>query len=193
LASHRNRIVGPLPDGVDERRGRFDRVGHTIYFASSQEAAFAKVLSVLRKDLVKLEPLAQSAGMKVSDWVESVLADAEANSIDVPWAISVDWQMQRSIGRYRMPAFGYWVQVDHPDTLDWLNREFLGLLSANGAEIDDALNGGHLERSDRAVTTLISEFISQSTLFDGSLPLGVSFQIQNTSRPVLCVFRPPRR
>jgi hypothetical protein len=50
---------------------------------------------------------AESIGWTVEDYITSVQAQARENGIDVPWAISMDWQMDRSIYEIRLPRQGW--------------------------------------------------------------------------------------
>ncbi|MFC8599775.1 RES domain-containing protein [Isoptericola sp. NPDC057191] len=176
LQGYRNELVGPLPPGAVERRGRFDRDGHTVYFADTPETAFAEVLTAFRRELAKLAPLALSIGTTPDQWAERIIAEAEDNDLDRPWAISGDWQWQRSIYEVQLPADGWWVQIDHPDTLAVLNRALAGHLPAFGIDIDGVLTSGHLEGEDRAVTTVVSTYIARLALHGGDEPLGILYR-----------------
>jgi hypothetical protein len=127
LSVPQNTVVGPLPitsttNPSPDRRGRFDTLGSTIYLADTSRCAYAEVLAGFRKSRAAISKAAESIGWTVDDYIKQVLADAKANGADVPWAVSVDWQMDRSIYRIQMPARGWWVQMDHPDTLAALER-----------------------------------------------------------------------
>ncbi len=176
LQGYPNQIVGPLPPGLVEQRGRFDRFGRTVYFADTPSTAFAEVLSGFRRELAKIAPLAAIAGMTPAEWAAKVVADAGENHVDPPWAVSGDWQWQRSIYRVRMPGDGWWVQVDHADTLTALNSTLVTHLPSVGVDVDGLLTSGHLEAEDRAITTLIAAFVAQLSLQDGHQALGISYQ-----------------
>lgn len=86
------------------------------------------------------------------DYITSVRAQAEENGIDVPWAISVDWQMGRSICEIRLPRQGWWVQINDSATLRAL--EALTPTTAGLAERLQLLTSGFLTGDDRDLTTL---------------------------------------
>jgi hypothetical protein len=178
LTVPQNTIVGPLPitsttRSSPDRRGRFDTLGSTIYLAESNRCAYAEVLAGFRKNRATIAKAAESIGWTVDDYIKQVLLDAKTNGVDVPWAVSVDWQMDRSIYRIQMPAQGWWVQMDHPDTLAALER--LAPTVSGMTEVLQVLTAGSISGENRAVTTLLAEVIRQQVLDDGSEALGISF------------------
>lgn len=120
LAVRENAVVGPRPLGTDpeesDSRGRYDSLGSTIYLADSRGCAYAEVLGGFRKDYAAVAKVAESIGWDPNEYIAAVLDDAHNNDVDPPWAISLDWQMDRSIYDIRLPREGWWVQIDHPDT-----------------------------------------------------------------------------
>lgn len=175
LRGHPNRHVGPLhPAFVSDPRGRFDTIGSTVYFSDMPRTAFAEVLRGFRRELLKLAPLAEIAGYDDAiTYAEAITDDAVANSIDAPWAISCDWQMARSIYHVRMPLDGWWVQIDHPFTLNALAEQLPDLESLAGRT---DLTLADVEGEDRALTTTIAEHIRGLTLDTGHEPLGINFR-----------------
>src|SRR6478609_11501374 len=125
LSVRKNSVVGPMPIGTaagSDARGRYDSIGSTIYLADSRQCAYAEVLLGFRQQRASVAKAAESIGWTVEDYITSIRAQAEENGIDVPWAISVDWQMDRSIYEIRLPPQGWWVQIDDPATLRALER-----------------------------------------------------------------------
>lgn len=178
LSVPQNTIVGPLPitsttRASSDRRGRFDTLGSTIYIAESGRCAYAEVLGGFRKSRAAIAKAAESIGWTVDEYIKQVLKDAESNEIDVPWTVSVDWQMDRSIYRIQLPARGWWVKMDHPDTLAALER--LAPTMAGMTEVLQVLTAGSISGESRPVTTLLAEVIRQQVLDDGSEALGISF------------------
>lgn len=172
LAVRVNEHVGPLPTDAADRRGRFDTIGRTVYFAEQASTAFAEVLQEFRAARVALQADAEAIGVGVDDYIAQVCAQAAANSRARPWAVSVDWQLSRSLHRVRMPAAGWWVQIDHKDTLNRLGLDLAKPLSQLGLSM---LTLSGTAGEDRGVTTLLAEHVRGQTLFDGSRPLGVQF------------------
>jgi hypothetical protein len=170
-------IVGPLPVGTDpaegDRRGRFDTRGSTIYLADSRECAYAEVLVGFRQERAKIAKAAEAIDWEVDEYIAQVLSEAQANGVDVPWAISVDWQMDRSIYEIRLPREGWWVQMDHAETLAAL--EDLVPKSIGMTERLQLLTSGAVASEDRDLTTLLAHVLRGQRLDDGSEPLGISY------------------
>ncbi|MFF5794512.1 hypothetical protein ACFY5D_20915 [Paeniglutamicibacter sp. NPDC012692] len=117
--------------------------------------------------------MAESIGWDPRKYVEAVLKEAQDNGLDAPWAISVDWQMDRSIYEIRLPRDGWWVKMDHVDTLkavESFDSSFVGV-----GERLQLLTNGSITGEDRDLTTLIAHLIRNVTLDDGSEPLGISY------------------
>lgn len=178
LSVRKNSIVGPLPVGADpgdgDARGRFDSRGSTIYLADSRQCAYSEVLTGFRQERAAIAKVAETIGWRVDEYIESVLEQARTNGVDVPWAISVDWQMERSIYEIRLPREGWWVQIDHPETLKALQS--LAPTTKGMTERLQVLTSGSIEGEDRDLTTLIAHIIRELKLEDGSEPLGINYQ-----------------
>lgn len=177
LSVRRNDIVGPLPmaPGLTsiDRRGRYDTVGSTIYLAARRRCAYAEVLTGFRQERASAAKAAESIGMTVDDYIAQVKAEAEENGIDVPWSITVDWQMGRSVYRVRLPRAGWWVKVDDLDTLSALQR--LAPTVPGLTESLQVLTATSIYGEDRDLTTLLAQVIRMQVLDDGSEPLGISY------------------
>lgn len=177
LQGYPNKWVGPLPPGVEaDKRGRFDSVGSTVYFAASPECAFAETLTGFRKELLKIAPLAELVGAaSAEEYAARIVAEAKGNDVDEPWAISGEWQMARSIYRVQMPAEGWWVQIDHPDTINALGSQLATLL-ARAAVHQGPITSAEVEGPNRDLTTLVAEHVRGLVLDTGHEPLGISFR-----------------
>lgn len=172
LAVRVNEHVGPLPADLPDRRGRFDTIGRTVYFAEHPTTAFAEVLQDFRAARIALQADADAIGMSVEEYVASVRDQAAANGRERPWAISVDWQMSRCLHRVAMPADGWWIQIDHKATLNRLGFDLAEPLRQAGVPL---LTLSSTTGEKRDVTTLLAEHVRGQTLFDGSRPLGIQF------------------
>ena len=154
-------------------RGRYDSIGSTIYVADSRQCAYAEVLLGFRQQRAAVAKAAESIGWTVEDYITSVRAQAQENGIDVPWAISVDWQMDRSIYEIQLPRQGWWVQIDDAGTLRAL--EGITPIAPGMTERVQLLTSGSLSGEDRDLTTLLAHTIRGLVLDDGSEPLGISY------------------
>lgn len=154
LSARRNEHVGPMPVGFDsdagDSRGRYDTLGSTIYLAESRRCAYAEVLNEFRQVRARIAQTATSIGRDVDKYIESVIAEAEANGVCVPWTISVDWQMDRSI--YEDPL-------------------------APAGLVGSYRSRGHPQSPGRpCFDNGRAHVIRRQTLDDGSEPLGIVFQ-----------------
>jgi hypothetical protein len=71
-----------------------------------------------------------------------------------------------------LPINGWWVDVEHPDSLSALESALeLELAALDVKQLDTAVVRG----SKREVTTMVAEHIRKQILFDGSEPLGIQF------------------
>lgn len=174
-----NRYVGPLPQqapgtALVERRGRYDTVGCTVYVADSKKCAYAEVLTVFRMKFAAVAEVAESVGWDVDEYIAKVLEDAKANGVDAPWAIPADWQVNRSVHKLSLPSEGWWVVMDHHDTLAALQRMTPTIRGMTvGLKL---LTAGSITGENRALTTLLAQTVRDQTLEDGSEPLGISFK-----------------
>lgn len=90
LAVRVNEHVGPLPAELPDRRGRFDTIGRTVYFAERATTAFAEVLQDFRVARVAVQADADATGLSVEEYITAVGDQAAANGRERPWAVSVD-------------------------------------------------------------------------------------------------------
>lgn len=181
LSAMANKYVGPLPTpepgtALVDRRGRYDTVGCTVYAGDSEMCAYAEVLGVFRKKLAAVAAAAESIGWKVDEYVNKVLEDAKLNGVEPPWAIPAAWQMDRSIHELSLPSKGWWVRIDHRDTLTALERLTSAVAVQGMAEELQLLTIGSITGENRALTTLLAQTLRMQTLEDGSEPLGISFE-----------------
>lgn len=172
-SSPENRHVGSITDGTPDKRGRFDTLGKTVYFADSPQTAFAEVLQGFVQSRTALAPDAAAAGLTIDEYIAAVLEEAEHNDVDRPWAISGDWQFNRSIHRVSMPRTGWWVAIDQPATQSTLTRALALDLTALGYR---QVHTGVVTSDNRAVTTQVADYVRNVLLDNGSLPLGISFR-----------------
>lgn len=175
----RNDRVGPLPAPkpgvpVADKRGRYDTLGSTVYLADSRRCAYAEVLSGFRRERAAVAKAAESIGWTVDEYMAQVVLDAKNNGVDVPWAISVDWQFQRSIYEISLPSDGWWIKIDHKDTLSafqHLTPPVKGMTAAL-----QFLTAGSITGNNRALTTILSQTAREQVLDNGYEPLGISFE-----------------
>ena len=169
----------PAPDTIPYDSLIVAGGSHYSYFGHDEWADFAHEVKSLESALaVRSQVLsafeaadAEAAGYELSEWVELVTAQAIANELDPPWAISCDWQMARSIYEVYLPEDGWWVRVDHSDTLNALVDQY----PHRDLRTNPLLTLADLEGEDRTLTTVLAEHIRNLLLDDGSEALGINF------------------
>jgi len=163
-----------MPAAAVDNRGRFDTIGYTVYFGQSEAVSFAEVMQDFRKNAVALKVDAEAAGYSdVGEYASAISRAASSYGIARPWTISVEWQWNRCIHELVMPSDGWWVLIDHADTLNSLQDQITAKLRR--LEIRKPLTISHISDDDRALTTTLAQYLKSLTLYDGSKPLGVDF------------------
>lgn len=162
-----NDRVGPLPAGTPDTRGRYDTLGRTVYFADTGTTALAEVLQHLRVKVMSLTKDAAAIGVDVQEYRRRLSKETHERGVPGPGEVSVDWQTTRSLHEVRLPAFGWWVRIDNPATLNALSERMGGFVGQ--------LTLGDVCGDNRGLTTQLAQVIRDSVLDDGSLPLGITF------------------
>ncbi|HEY0186984.1 MAG TPA: hypothetical protein VGC67_05805 [Cellulomonas sp.] len=130
------------------------------------------MLAPLKTNRERLAVAAERAGYRdVEEYAADVLAQAGENDVDQPWAISYRWQSARSIYHAWMPTRGWWVDIDHPDRLQAVQRASRAIPGS-----PDEIWSADLESADRTVTTLIAEHLRGLELDDGTRLLGIWYR-----------------
>ncbi len=93
-------------------------------------------------------------------------------------AIPRDWRDRRSAVKVQLPEYMAYLDVDHPDTHQFLRQELALGLAALG---HDDLNIGVVRGNDRRVTRLISQWAWSATGDNGAIYHGLRYmsKIQN--------------
>lgn len=159
--------MGPLPLATADRRGRYDTLGRTVYFADTGKTALAEVLQHFRIDMMSLAKDAAAIGMDAAEYRRELTKDLHDRGLPGPGEVPVDWQMASSLYRVRLPAAGWWVLIDCPATLNALSEAMAGSV--------DQLTLGHVCGDNRGLTTQLAQVIRDSVLDDASQPLGIVF------------------
>ncbi len=170
----------PLRDVGDDRRhwGRYDVVGHrTAYGASPRAACFAESLAAQRVGLGPAVPKWQDLfDDPPIPGVTSLLGAAQAewatwNHLR-PGAIARGWRDERLVYQLRLPAAGWFVDIERSESVsaigEALGQELRQLGLSN-------LTVGVLRAEERNVTTTVASWIWRQVLDDGSYPHGIRF------------------
>ena len=157
--------------------GRFDtRDGRTLYVAQPQRCAFQELLAPLRRRLGTVDSLAKDAqflGLDADDLAQLVEGEWAERGHMRPGHLPAGWRFERLLYEFQNPPDGWWIDVEHADTIAAISDALDGPLAALGvATVDRSLLLG----PDRQVTVAIASWARQLRLDDGSRPLGITWQ-----------------
>lgn len=154
---------------------RYDTLGTTVYFAETLETAFEETLAPFRRIIGDSDPLTKDAaalGMTVEKYYELIESSWPENSFMHTGTIPRIWRDNRTIYTIQLSGNGWWVDIEHPDTMAALTNSLASELKALGVkQLDTAV----LRSADRRLTTTIGSFIRASLIKRGARPLGVIF------------------
>lgn len=155
---------------------RYDTAGRTLYAAGSPEVAFIEVLAQFSRELGSgddpLRKDAEAIGLTLEEFLEQVAAEwAERHFMNMG-CVPKSWRERRALYSLELPADGWWIDVEGPDTIAALAREVGDLLAELGIK---KFTTAVLRGEDREATTLISTWCRDLTLDDGSEALGLRF------------------
>lgn len=162
-----NDRVGPLPAGNPDRRGRYDSLGRTVYFADTAHTALAEVLQHLRVEVMSLTKDATAVGMDIQEYRHALTEEWHDRGLPGPGEVPLEWQLASGLYRVVLPATGWWVLIDCPATLNALSERMGGSVGQ--------LTLGHVCGDDRVLTTQLAQVVRDLVLDDGSVPLGIAF------------------
>jgi len=146
-----------------------------VYLAQTAEGAYAEVLAYAKRRLGQQDPLSEDAaavGLSVGEFVGLVGQEwAERQHMGVGHLPS-SWRIERRLYRVTLAGPGWWVDVEHPDSLATLEAALEDELATLGVP---ALTVGALRGDDRRVTTAVARWVHGVHLDDGSTPAGVAY------------------
>lgn len=158
-----------------KRWGRYDSLGHTLYLAREAETAFAEVLSPFKRQLAAIDPLEKDAadlGMTRSEFLEDVSAEWDEKQFMGMGAVPQQWRVDRCIYQVNGEGDGWWIDIEHPDSLSALEGALAPVLIRQGVK---SLTTATLRGENRIVTTAIGEHLRRIRLDDGSAARGLQF------------------
>lgn len=164
------RLNGDDPAGWS----RYDTTGSTVYISDTDEIAFAEVLAGYALKLGSKHPMQKDAdfmGMPLEEFVKGV-DDDWGNQVKMG-CLPRHWRDRRNVYQLTLSAPGWWVDVEHPDSIAAISAGIgENLNAAFGIE---QLTLGILHGENRGATTMIATWIREQVLTGGRLPLGVRF------------------
>ncbi|KIC68747.1 hypothetical protein RM50_04475 [Pseudarthrobacter phenanthrenivorans] len=166
----RERLSGDDPAGWS----RYDTPGSTVYISDTDEIAFAEVLAGYALKLGTKHPMQKDAdfmGMSLDDYIKGI-DDDWGNNVK-RGCLARHWRDRRRAYHLTLNGAGWWVDVEHPDSIAAISA---GIGAKLNAEFDiPQLTLGILHGENRAATTMIATWIREQVLEDGSRPLGIHF------------------
>ena len=153
-------------DPGDDRKdwSRFDTPGLTIYGASRRDTAFTESLAFKAPsahNYASLVEIAQDQGISLDQLLD------ELRSAGIPVdGMEPDWRLTREIFTLQFPD-RLWVDLTHPDTVQ--------AIKGSGIAAADRLTVSDLTGDERAVTTLVAQWIRAQQLEGGQLPAGIRY------------------
>nr|WP_161805522.1 RES domain-containing protein [Frigoribacterium sp. RIT-PI-h] len=178
---HRKPKFGPLsaPERTirtaRKRWGRYDSGGKTLYLAREAETAFAEVLSPFKRQLASTDPLEKDAaelGLTRSDFLEIVSAEWNEEQFMGMGAVPQQWRVDRCIYQVNGEGDGWWIDVEHPDSLAVLEEQLEPVLIRQGIK---SLTTAVLRGENRIVTTAIGAHLRHLPVLGGSPARGLQF------------------
>jgi len=168
------------PERADEEQreqwGRFDSPGFTLYTAQTRETAYAEVLSQFKRQLGGVDPLGADAaalGITRDEFLEEVADQWAASGFMGIGAVPASWRHDRGLFVVNPVGGGWWIDIDHPDTISRLEVALEALLVDEGIS---ALTTAVLEGENRRVTTAVGNLLRRVKLDDGTTARGLQFR-----------------
>ncbi|ABK05884.1 hypothetical protein Arth_4243 (plasmid) [Arthrobacter sp. FB24] len=163
-------------DGTDRLAwGRYDTVGTTLYLAENAECAFSETLSPFKRAIGTVDPLRKDAdalGMTLEDFYEEVAYQWQEKSFMNSGTLPRIWRTERQLHIVELPFPGWWIDVEHPETMAAVEAAIPDTLKDLGiTHVDTSL----LRSNRRDVTTAIADHLRDLVLFDGSYAPGIKF------------------
>jgi len=143
-----------IPWEEDPAWSRWDTVGRTLYVADSPRAA-------------------EAVGMSVQDYLAAIEREWKGVCAMEPGQFPAGWRHDRALYEIQTPGSGWWIDVEHGDSLTALSAAPLALTPVRLAE---PLTRSHVLDDRRRVTVSLAMHMRSLKLFDGSSPLGVVWE-----------------
>lgn len=174
------RSVDPAADPASW--GRFDtRGGSTLYMAATRECAFAEVLAYHQRQLGERDLLAKDAtflGVDVTELAGMVDREWQDRGYMRPGHLAKGWRTERALYEIALPDHGWWVLLEHPESIAAAEEALADALASVGVgELDvSALRGGN-----RDATVLLAEWVHGLVLDDGSFAHGIYYESRHAT------------
>ncbi|RUQ07163.1 hypothetical protein D8M35_06385 [Curtobacterium sp. HSID17257] len=156
--------------------GRYDAAGtETYYTAELRTGAFAEVLAAFKVPLgtgSALEVDAAAVGLTLEEFLADVASDWDERSFMQTGTLPRSWRDDRTVLSLEHPSTGWYVDVEHPDTLSAIEPSLRSHLLVGGWS---SFTTAVLRSDDRSVTTAVADLVHDAVLDDQTHPLGIHF------------------
>lgn len=159
------------------RWGRYDSPGNTLYVAEDEATAFAEVIAPFKRQFGMVDPLEKDAaalGMKREEFLEAVAEEWSIEQFMGIGAVPRQWRTDRQLYRVYCETRGWFIDVEHPNTISWLEGQTEVASRLSDYKIP-ALTTAVLRGENRQVTTLVGTLLRQTILDTGLPALGIQF------------------
>ncbi|MEV8168842.1 hypothetical protein AB0O70_13020 [Microbacterium paraoxydans] len=154
---------------------RYDVPGQTFYVAETRQCAYAEVLAPFKRANGSADPLtkdAESMAMTLEEFVEEVARDWSERDFMGLGAIPAGWRYDRGMIPVVLPENGWFIDIEHPDSMAAIERLMELELSRLGVP---QLTTGVLRGEERSITTAIAANLHDVVLNNFEKPLGIHF------------------
>lgn len=144
----------------------------TLYSSTSRCGSYAEVLAPMRPKIAELAALAADVFDDVAPGSNPIYDEWCERGYMYPGSLPRIWHIERAVAQLHVETNGWYVDVEHPISLQVIRTEFAGLLdAADIPDMDVSVIRGH----NRIVTCTIAEWINSIYLDDGTIPLGIRY------------------
>lgn len=162
--------------------GRFDVYdGATVYLAQPKRCAYVELLAWMRRGLGQADALAKDAeflGLGPTELADVVEREWGDRGHMRPGHVPAGWRQERRLYEIRTPETGWWIDIEHVDSISTISSSLGEELAALGLK---SLDRSILLGPDRAVTVAIATWARGLLLEDGTSPLGMVWQSRHGS------------
>lgn len=166
--SSRGPLDPPPRQGTpDASWSRYDVTGWTVYTAETRETAYAEVLAYTKRRLGQRDPLAEDAaaiGLSLAEFTDLVGQEWSERQHMGMGHLPASWRIERLLYRITLPTQGWWIDVEHPDSLAAIEAALEPDLAALNV---GALTVAALRGEDRHITTTV---VNRGALGPGAAP-----------------------
>jgi len=174
--SSRGPLSPPPRQGTpDASWSRYDVAGSTVYTAETRETAYAEVLAYTKRRLGQRDPLAEDAaaiGLSLDEFTDLVGQEWSERQHMGMGHLPASWRIERLLYSITLPAQGWWIDVEHPDSIAAIETALEPDLAALNV---GALTVAALRGEDRRITTTVACWAHGLLLDNDTLPLGITY------------------